>query len=501
MQLVVSGLAKAFGATQALAGAGLELRAGEVHALLGENGSGKSTLAKILAGIHRPDAGEIRVDGAPVAVGDVAEARRLGIAIVFQELSLLPDLSVADNLGLGREAARCLLGPVRRGAERARCAAVLGQLGLDIDPRRLVRRLSMAQKQMVEIAKALLLEPQLLILDEPTSSLTEHEKTQLFGVIRRLRTAGTAILYVTHHLREVLQIADRVSIMRDGRVVVSEPITAETTEDRLLALLVGRRPEPPAADARAAFDEALLSIEAVSTASCPGGVSLSVRRGEIVGLYGVVGCGREAVARALVGLEPRLRGSVALAGAPVAPRTPAQALARGIGFLPSDRAENGILPNRPIRENLNLSRLRELARLAMISRGSERATTEAALGTLGVRYASAELPITTLSGGNQQKVLFGRAVAAAPLLLVLEDATAGIDVGAKRELYVQIRGWAAEGMGFLWLSSDVTETLLLCDRIYAMYDGRIVDELIAPTLADEDRLLSAVLGRRGAAAA
>jgi ribose transport system ATP-binding protein len=494
-------LAKAFGATRALDGAGLELKAGEVHALLGENGSGKSTLAKILAGIHRPDAGEIRVDGAPVVIDDVAEARRLGIAIVFQELSLLPDLSVADNLGVGREVAGFLLGPVRRGAERARCVAILGQLGLGIDPRRPVRQLSMAQKQMVEIAKALLLAPRLLILDEPTSSLTEHEKAQLFEVIRRLRAAGTSILYVTHHLREVLQIADRVSIMRDGRVVVSEATGPETTEGHLLGLLVGRRLEGGGRGGRAPAEEALLTVEGLRTAGCAAGVSLTVRRGEIVGLYGVVGCGRESVARALVGLEPRLGGSVALGGAPVAPRNPAQALARGIGFLPSDRGENGILPNRPIRENLNLSRLRDLARLTVVPRRRERATTEGALRDLGVRYASAEQLITTLSGGNQQKVLFGRAVAAAPILLVLEDATAGIDVGAKHELYAQLRGWASRGMSLLWLSSDVTETLLLCDRIYGMYDGRIVDELVAPSLADEDRLLSAVLGRRDAEAA
>ena len=501
MPLVVSGLAKAFGATQALNGASLELRAGEIHALLGENGSGKSTLAKILAGIHKADSGEIHIDGKPVAIADVADARQFGIAIVFQELSLLPDLSVTDNLNVGREAARFPLSPIRRRAERARCTASLRQLGLAIDPRRLVRHLSMAQKQMVEIAKALLLEPRILILDEPTSSLTEHEKVQLFDVVGRLREAGTSILYVTHHLREVLQIANHVSIMRDGGVIVSEPVTPATTEGRLLELLVARKLDMLGAGARRASDEPLLSVGALATPSCLDGVSLTVNRGEIVGLYGVVGCGRESVARALVGLEAPLAGSIALSGQRVAPSSPEAALRHGIGFLPADRAENGILPNRPIRENLNLCRLSGLARLGVIAGGRERQVTERGLSELGVKYASAELPITTLSGGNQQKVLFGRAVAAAPALLVLEDPTAGIDAGAKLELYGQIRGWAANGTGFLWLSSDVTETLTLCDRIYAMYDGRIVAELVAPTLADEDRLLSAVLGRGTQAAA
>jgi ribose transport system ATP-binding protein len=498
--LVVSGLAKAFGATQALNDASLELLSGEIHALLGENGSGKSTLAKILAGIHRADSGEITVSGRPANIANGVDARNVGIGIVFQELSLLADLSIADNLNVGREAVRFPLSPIRRRREIAGCAAALNDLGLAIDPRRLVRHLSMAQKQLVEIAKALLLAPTYLILDEPTSSLTEHEKAHLFEVVRRLRQAGTSILYVTHHLREVLQIATHVSIMRDGRVVVSEPVTPATTEDHLLDLLVARKLDRPVAGARAVSEAALLSIANLRTTACPSGISLAVNRGEIVGLYGVVGCGRESIARALVGLEAPVAGSVELDGRKLAPADPTEALRHGIGFLPSDRVENGILPNRSIRENLNLSRLGEFVRLGVIAGRRERAMTESGLRRLGVKYASAELPITTLSGGNQQKVLFGRAVAAAPKLLVLEDPTAGIDAGAKLELYHQIRGWAASGTGFLWLSSDVTETLTLCDRIYAMYSGRIVAEFVAPTLADEDRLLSAVLGREQRAA-
>jgi ribose transport system ATP-binding protein len=499
--LALTGLAKAFGATRALDGASLELAAGEIHALLGENGSGKSTLAKIVAGIHRADAGEIRIAGAPAAIGDAADARRHGIAIVFQELSLIPDLSVADNLGLGREAKRFPWSRVRRRAERERCDGALRQLGLAIDPRRLVRHLDMAQKQMVEIAKALLLEPRILILDEPTSSLTEYEKEHLFRVVTGLRQAGTSILFVTHHLREVLQVADRVSIMRDGRVTVSEPVTTETTEEHLLALLTMRKLEVRAKAARARSGEVLLSVEGLRMPSWREPISLRVDRGEIVGLYGVVGCGREAVARALAGLSRPLSGSVSLSGRRVAPRRPSRALREGIGFLPSDRGENGILPSRPIRENLNLCRLSAYAKAGVISAAAERDGTERTLRALGVKYASAELPITTLSGGNQQKVLFGRAVAAAPRLLILEDPTAGIDAGAKLDLYDQIRARAMDGMGFLWLSSDVTETLALCDRIYAMYAGRIVDELHAPTLADEDRLISAVLGKENRAAA
>lgn len=495
LRLQATGLTKAFGATQALAGANLDLGAGEVHALLGENGSGKSTFAKIVAGIHRPDAGDIAIDGTAATPRDVAHARKLGVAIVFQELSLAPDLSVADNIFLGSDESRSLFGVVRRRDERERCEALLDELGATIDPRRPIKQLSMAQKQIVEIAKALLHRPAILILDEPTSRLTELEKERLFQVVRQLRAAGTSILYVTHHLREVLQIADRVSVMRDGRVAVSEPISRDTTEDRLLDLLSARKAAPAGIAARGASPEALLSIESLRVSMCPDPVSLTVGRGEIVGLYGVVGCGREALAGALVGTERPFSGSVFMAGRPFSARNQRQAMRQGIGYLPSDRGENGILPSRSIRENLNLCRVSSYARFGFVGATAERSATERQLRELGVKYASADLPITTLSGGNQQKVLFGRAVAAAPKLLVLEDPTAGIDAKAKQDLYGQIRGWAAGGMGLLWLSSDVVETLTLCDRVYAMYGGRIVDEIVAPTLADEDRLISAVLGR------
>lgn len=496
--LQVRHLAKAFGPTQALSGASLDVEAGSVHALLGENGSGKSTLAKILTGVEKADSGEILVSGTPIAPTSAEHAHRLGLAIVFQELSLMPDLSIADNLAVGKEAGRFPFRLLRREAEAERAREALADLGVDLDPARPVRRIDMAQRQLVEIAKALLNEPSILILDEPTSTLTEHEKEKLFAIVRDLRQRNTAILYVTHHLREVLQIADRVSVMRDGRIVASEPVTKGTTEDHLLDMLSAPKSKSDAHTRARTGRVNLLTVEGLRGSEEAPGVSFSVEAGEIVGLYGVVGCGRELVARSLVGLHPHHGGVVRLDGARIGVRNPTAALKAGIGYLPAGRAENGILPNRSVLENLNLSRLSEVGRRGVIRKRSEKDEAKRQLVAFGVKYGAMEDPITTLSGGNQQKVLFARTVLAGPRLLVLEDPTAGIDAGAKLEIYEQARRLAEAGKGLLWLSSDVTETLRLCDRIYAMHDGRIVDEIVAPTLDDEDRLLSMILGKRAA---
>jgi ribose transport system ATP-binding protein len=492
--LSAAGLYKAFGSTQALRGANLELEAGRIFALLGENGSGKSTLAKIIAGAQAADRGTISRNGTEVAIADPASARALGIAMVFQELSLAPDLDVVDNMFLGRERVGKLPGFFDRKSEEEACRAMLGQLGLALSLRRPIRGLGMAQKQMLEIGKALAFQPEILILDEPTASLTRREIEQLFTQIMRMRESGTAILFVTHHLREVLEIADHVSIMRDGKIVANREVTKEMTEADLVELLIGKTARLQAAATVASASTPLLEVSSLHTSNSHD-VSFHIGQGEIVGLYGVVGCGREEIGRALVGLHPIHGGTVKLSERTYNARDPAHALAAGVGFLPSDRKQEGILPNRSIRENLMLSNLWSASRGGVIHRGRERTTAAGQLAALGVKFGSAENAITTLSGGNQQKVLFGRALAPRPKLLVLEDPTAGIDIGAKHDLYNTIRSYRANGMSFLWMSSDLTETLTLCDRVYAMYDGHIVSELVAPTMADEDHLLAAVLGR------
>lgn len=494
--LSAAGLYKAFGSTQALRGANLDLEAGRVCALLGENGSGKSTLAKIISGAQPADRGTISRNGTEVAIPDPASARALGIAMVFQELSLAPDLDLVDNMFLGRERVGKLLGFFDRKSEEEACRAMLDELGLALNLRRPIRSLGMAHKQMLEIGKALSLQPAILILDEPTASLTRREIEQLFALVKRMRNGGTAILFVTHHLREVLEIADHVSIMRDGKIVAERDVTRQMTEADLVELLIGKTSTlQPAAPVTSA-NIPLLEVSGLHTTSSRN-VSFHIDHGEIVGFYGVVGCGREEIGRALVGLHPIRGGTVKLSDRIYKARGPAHALAAGIGFLPCDRKQEGILPNRSIRENLMLSNLWPTSRGGVIHRRRERTAAIDQLAALGVKFASSEHAITTLSGGNQQKVLFGRALAPLPKLLVLEDPTAGIDIGAKHDLYNTIRGHRADGMSFLWMSSDLTETLTLCDRVYAMYDGRVVSEIVAPTMAHEDHLLAAVLGRGG----
>jgi len=483
---------KAFGPTQALKGVSLAIEAGEVHALLGENGSGKSTLARVVAGFHRPDAGVVQRSGETIATGEPSAARASGIGIVFQELSLAPDLTVAENLFLGRERSR--VGWVDTAKENQRCVELLKRLGLQIDPRRVASGLAMAEKQLLEIAKALLLEPAVLIFDEPTACLTEREISKLFTVIHRLRGEGKAILYVTHHLREVLEIADRVSVMRDGLIVAAKPVTKEMTEADLIALLTSKKPEELGRRALGGAAEPLLTVRRFSSKTCRQ-VDLTIKRGEILGLYGVVGCGREEISRAVVGLARGFAGNIELSGAVFGPRSPAEALARGVGYLASDRKQEGVLPTRSVRENLMLTRLRALAGHGLVRQQEEALLAKDLLKGLRVKYGSEDALITSLSGGNQQKILFGRVLGVGLRLLVLEDPTAGIDIGSKYDLYDQIRAAANAGASVLLLSSDLLETLLLCDRVYAMHDGRISAELNSPTLADEEQLLAAVLGR------
>ena len=498
-RLRVEGISKRFGSTQALQEAALTLRSGEVHVLLGENGAGKSTLAKIIAGIYPPDAGSIEVDGRPLPHHSVKLARQLGIATVFQELSLAPHLSVLDNLFLGYEQSGFPFTWLNRAQEAQQCRSLLADLAIDLPLDMPVMALTIAQKQMLEIAKALLRQPKILIMDEPSSTLTEREKSRLFTILQTLQQQGVAILYVTHHLQEVLEVGTRVSAMMDGAVNATVDVTDTLTETQLLEMLTGRnlsltivRPPQPT-------QPSFFSIQALHTETGCHGVTLDVKPGEIVGIYGVMGCGRESLGRAIVGLTRPTQGQMMLLGQPYQPRHPKAARKLGVGYLPMDRKEAGILAERPIRENLNLSNLGQFNHWGIVSIPTERQQTIAALDRLQVRYASSEDPIVRLSGGNQQKVLFGRAIAQTPYLLVLEDPTAGIDMGAKLELYRQMNTLAEQGFSFLLLSSDLLETMLLCNRVYVMYAGKIVDEVLAPTLADEERILAGVLGRRSSA--
>lgn len=490
--LQVNQVSKWFGTTQALNQATFALQAGEVHVLLGENGAGKSTLAKLIAGVHRPDAGSIVLSGKPISIPDVQTARQLGIAMVFQELSLAPDLTVLDNLFLGQER-RFPFSPVQRRTERQRCHDLFETLKIDLPLHVPVRSLTIAQKQLLEIAKALVQQPRLLIMDEPTSTLTEREKRFLFDTLATLKQRGVAILYVTHHLREVLEVGTRVSAMIDGRVHTTVAVTPHLTEAMLLEMLTGRQLSLVVGRSSYQADQPVLEVENLQTQDTREPLNLCIYPGEIVGIYGIIGCGRESVGRTIAGLTKPLRGTMKLAGQRYAPHHPGAALVKGVGFLPMDRKEAGILAERSIRENLNLSNLATFAKLGVLSHSQERLQTAQQLEQLQVRYRSMEDPITSLSGGNQQKVLFGRAIVRASRLLVMEDPTAGIDMGVRLELYKQLKDLCDRGSSFLLLSSDLVETLLLCNRVYLMHTGAIVDEINNPSLDNEERVLSGVL--------
>lgn len=495
--LRVEGLSKRFGTTQALKDATLTLQAGEVHVLLGENGAGKSTLAKIIAGIYRPDRGNIYINHQLVRINNAKIARKLGIATVFQELSLAVHLSAIDNLFLGWENAPHPFALLRRTQEHKLGRQILDELAIDLPLHLPVSALSIAQKQMLEIAKALLQKPRIFIMDEPTSTLTEREKILLFELLNQLKNNGVAILYVTHHLQEVFEVGTRVSAMLDGRIHTTVDVTASLTESELLAMLTGRNLSLTITRSPPKMTPTVLEVIDLHTPKGCDGVSLQVKQGEIVGVYGVVGCGRESLGRAIVGLIQPSRGILRLAGQPYSPSQPKAALANGVGYLPMDRKEAGILARRSIRENLNLSNLPAFTQFGLLSQQQERSHTLQQLERLQVRYASAEDAITRLSGGNQQKVLFGRAIAQMPQLFVLEDPTSGIDMGARLELYRQVQALAEQGISFLLLSSDLLETITLCHRVYAMYAGRIVDEFVEPNLEQQEQILAGILGRRG----
>jgi ribose transport system ATP-binding protein len=494
--ILAEGITKVFGATRALDRASLAVGRGEIHCLLGENGAGKSTLGRIIGGLYPPGAGRLVIDGAACEFRGIADARARGVAIVHQELSLAPDLTVRENLCLGTEPGRAPWRRLRHRTERAACRELLASLGLEVDLERRTGTLPAATQQLIEVAKALLLRPRLVVMDEPSSMLGAVEKSRLFALLRRLKGEGTALLFITHHIEDVLELGDRVSIMKDGVVIDTFAVDDGLDPDHLLELLAGRKLARADAAAQAGWQPTLLRITGLG-AKEGGACELAMTKGEIVGLYGVVGCGRETIAAALVGLASPPGIAITLDGRPYRPRTVAEAGRRGVGYLPAGRAQHGILPTQSVGENLMLTRLPALGRGGFVSRRAEERQAKALLQQLGVRYRRTDEPITRLSGGNQQKTVLGRAFGRGTRLLVLEDPTAGIDIGAKFEIHEQIRKKAEDGISVILMSSDLVETLTLCHTVYSMHRGAIVRRYPDPSLADQPDVISDVLGRAG----
>jgi rhamnose transport system ATP-binding protein len=495
-RIVLTGIAKRFGATAALDDVAMDLRAGEIHGLVGENGAGKSTLVKILAGVHQPDAGTILLDGAPVTIADPATARSLGIAVVHQEPKLFPDLSVAENVFLAAPP-RGAFGSIAWGQMRSAAAALFEQLDVRIDVSAPVRGLSMADQQLIEIAKALSFEARVLILDEPTASLSAHEVERLFTIVHRTRDRGVAVLFVSHRLDEVFMLCDRATVLRDGRHVVTAA-TAELTTGDLVRYMVGRSvtlfPK-----GEAAIGEVLLEVRGLSDATAFRDVSFSVRAGEIVGLAGLVGAGRTEIARVLFGIEPRTAGEVLLRGAPVQFSSPSAALRAGVAYVPEDRHQDGLILDFSITENVSLPILGRLFPRLLVRGATERAIATRYSDRLRIRSTGVDQLVEALSGGNQQKVVIAKWLAAEPRVLILDEPTRGIDIGAKVEVHRIISELAASGLGIILISSDLPEVLAMSDRVVVLHEGRVSAE-ISRAEATEEHVMFAATGQLNAAA-
>jgi rhamnose transport system ATP-binding protein len=481
-------VSKSFGATVALDDVSLELVPGEVHALVGENGAGKSTLVKILAAIHQPGAGTVLVDGEPVMLQGPAAARSRGIAVVHQEPRLFPDLTVAENVFIGH-APSGRLGTVDWRATTRQARVIFESLGVRMDPDAVVRGLSMADQQLIEIAKALSVEASVLVLDEPTASLSAHEVERLFAIVRQMRDRGVAVLFVSHRLEEVFTLCDRATVLRDGRHVVTAA-TAELTTADLVRHMVGRAvtlfPKVEVAAGRA-----LLEVEHLSRTDAFRDVSFTVRAGEIVGFAGLVGAGRTEVARVLFGIDRSDSGVVRLDGRPVAFASPSAALRAGIAYVPEDRHQDGLVLDLSISENVTLPILPRLFPRWFLHRGRERVFASRYAERFHVRATGVDQQVGALSGGNQQKVVLAKWLAAEPRVLILDEPTRGIDIGAKVEVHRIISELAASGLGIVLISSDLPEVLAMSDRILVMHEGRISAEIPAGRATEETVMFAA----------
>ena len=484
------GISKRFAATQALDDVSLTLRAGEVNALVGENGAGKSTLVKILAGVHQPDSGTILLDGEPTQINGPAHARSLGIAVVHQEPRLFPDLTVAENVFIGHAPSR-RLGILDWGATRRAADALFEELDVHLDAGAPVRGLSMADQQLIEIAKSLSVEARVLILDEPTASLSAHEVERLFAIVRRLRARGVAVLFVSHRLDEVFELCDVATVFRDGKHVITTP-TADLTTAGLVRYMVGRsvslfpKVETPIGDV-------LLQVEGLTRTGVFRDVSFTVREGEILGFAGLVGAGRTEVARVLFGIDQPDDGTVTLDGQRVTFASPSAAMTAGIAYLPEDRHQEGLVLDFSIAQNVTLPILPRLFPRFLVNARTEDAVAGEYTEQFNVKMTGVEQMVGALSGGNQQKVVLAKWLASKPRLLILDEPTRGIDIGAKVEVHRIISELAASGLGIILISSDLPEVIAMSDRILVLHEGRVTAEIVRSD-ATEERVMTAATG-------
>ncbi len=496
--LSMRGISKRFPGVLALSDVALDVRAGEVLALMGENGAGKSTLMKVLGGVLAPDAGEIRIDDAKVVLDGVRAARQHGVALIHQELMLAPNLDIASNIFLGNERKRALWRPLERGEMNRRAAALLQRIGLALPPTTPVSTLTTGQQQMVEVAKALSVESRVIVMDEPTSSLAAAESEQLFAIVRQLREDGIGIIYISHRMEEVLALADRISVLRDGRNA-GELLRADASYDKIVALMVGRELSGAYFPAKtsAAPGDVMLKVTDLRVPGAPEGVSFCARRGEILGFAGLIGSGRTELMETLFGVVPARGGSMTVEGRPFAPRRPRDAIERGVYLVPEDRKRHGLVLPMSVAENASLPSIGQRARFGLVDRSGDNRLADAEVARLRIKTPSIHQKVVTLSGGNQQKIVIGKWLAMSPKVLILDEPTRGVDVGAKAEIYRHMADLAAQGIAILMVSSDMEEVIGMSDRVIVMHERRLKGVLTRAELTQEG-IAALMTGQRAA---
>jgi len=498
--LAMSGITKRFPGVVALEDVSLELSGGEVLALMGENGAGKSTLMKILGGAEMPDQGRIDLDGNPVVLDSVREAHRLGIALIHQELMLAPNLDIAANIFLGNEAAVGSVGVLRRGALNLAAGALLARVGLARAPTTPVSTLTAGQMQMVEIAKALSKKARIIVMDEPTSSLTGAESEHLFRIIGQLKADGIGIIYISHRMDEVMKLADRITVLRDGRHVGTLD-RDQVTSEKIVSMMVGRELKNEYFPPRAAKTPGppVLEVHGLIVPGTARPVSFTAERGEILGFAGLVGSGRTELMETIFGVTPALSGSMTVAGKPYAPRRPRDAIDCGVYLAPEDRKRHGLVLPMTVAENISLPNIASYGPAGLLNREAERRAAEAEVTRLRTRTPSIFQRVVNLSGGNQQKVVLGKWLAMAPQVLILDEPTRGIDVGAKAEIYRHMAALADQGITILMVSSDMEEILGMSDRVVVMHE-RMLRGILAREGLTAEGIATLMTGRTGAAA-
>jgi rhamnose transport system ATP-binding protein len=489
--LQLHGISKSFPGVRALDNISFDVFPGEVHALLGENGAGKSTLIKIIAGVYQPDSGEILLDDQPIQFTHPGQAQSRGIAAIYQELSLYPELTVAENIFMGH-APHNWFGMVDWSAMNRQARAILHSLEIEgLDVTRKVGSLTVGNRQRVEIAKALSQNARILIMDEPTAALTEADVQSLFGTVRLLRERGVGIVYISHRLQEVFILADRVTVLRDGHYVGTRPVS-ETTEDNLVSMMVGRTIDDLYPKLPTDIGKPALEVRNLWRRPLTKGVSMEVRAGEIVGLAGLVGSGRSELAQVIFGMTPAESGEILIGGQPVQIKNPGQAMKLGIAYVPEDRGTQGLIRQMKIRENVSLAILRSLVQGAFVDRRSEKSLAERMIRQLSIRAYSTEQIVNKLSGGNQQKVVVSKWLASKPRVLIMDEPTRGVDVGAKAEIHRLISQLAQQGLAILMISSELPEILGMSDRILVMRGGTIVAEY-SREQANQENIVTAMM--------